>query len=183
MIFRFRLVSDEVSNFKREIEIDGTATFLDLKNAICDSVNYDKNEMCSFFICDDDWEKQKEITLEEMDADSDCYLMDECVLSDFLDDEGQKLLFTFDYMTDRSLFMELKKIITGRVLMDPVCTLALGKAPQQNVDIDEYTRKIDEKAANVAAQNIEDLDEEFYGADEYDPSEFDAEGYDEINYE
>lgn len=183
MIFRFRLVSDEVSNFKREIEIDGTATFLDLKNAICDSVSYDKNEMCSFFLCDDDWEKQKEITLEEMDADSESYLMDECVLSDFLDDEGQKLLFTFDYMTDRSLFMELKKIITGRVLMDPVCTLALGKAPQQSVDIDEYTKKIDEKAANIAAQDIDDLDEEFYGADDYDPSEFDAEGFDEINYE
>ncbi len=183
MIFRFRLVSDEVSNFKREIEIDGTATFLDLKNAICDSVNYDKNEMSSFFICDDNWEKTKEITLEEMDADSESYLMDECVLSDFLDDEGQKMLFTFDYMTDRSLFMELKKIITGRVLMDPVCTLSLGKAPQQSVDIDEFTKKIDEKAAAISAQEIEDLDEDFYGADEYDPSEFDAEGFDEINYE
>ena len=24
--------------------------------------------MTSFFICDDDWEKEKEVTLEEMDA-------------------------------------------------------------------------------------------------------------------
>ncbi len=31
MIFNFRIVSDEVDNFKREIEIDATATFLDLK--------------------------------------------------------------------------------------------------------------------------------------------------------
>ena len=35
MIFNFRIVSDEVDNFKREIKIDADATFLDLKNAIC----------------------------------------------------------------------------------------------------------------------------------------------------
>ena len=49
MIFNFRLVSDEVDNFRREISIDADATFLDLRNAICDSVDYDKNQMCSFF--------------------------------------------------------------------------------------------------------------------------------------
>ena len=43
MIFNFRIVSDEVDNFKREIKIDADATFLDLKNAICNSVGYDKN--------------------------------------------------------------------------------------------------------------------------------------------
>lgn len=188
MVFKFRIVSDEVANFKREIDIDASATFQDLKNAICDSVGYDKNQMCSFFICTDDWEKIKEITLEDMDVDSDqeVYLMDECELSDFLEDEGQKLMFTFDYMTDRSLFMELKRVVTGRMLKDPLCTLSLGKAPAQNVDFDEYTKALEDKAAKPAAASAADLgeiDEEFYGSDEYDPSEYEAEGFDEINYD
>lgn len=184
MIFKFRIVSDEVANFKREIDIDATSTFLDLKNAICDCVGYDKNQMSSFFICNDDWEKTREITLEDMDVDSDqdVWLMDECVLSDNLDDEGQKLLFDFDYMTDRNLYMELREIVTGRVLKDPVCTLSLGQAPPQFVDIEEFTNKIDTKAAAAAASDIEDLDEEFYGSDQYDPEEFEAEGYDEMRY-
>lgn len=63
MIFNFRLVSDEVDNFRREINIDADATFLDLRNAICDSVGYDKNQMCSFFLCDNNWEKGKETHL------------------------------------------------------------------------------------------------------------------------
>lgn len=185
MIFKFRIVSDEVNNFKREIDIDATATFLDLKNAICDSVGYDKNQMSSFFICGDDWEKQKEITMEDMDVDSDqdVWLMDECVLSDYLDDEGQKMLFVFDYMTDRCMFMELRSIITGKVLKDPVCTLSLGQAPQQIVDIDEFVKDIDDKSSKAISTDIDELGEEFYGSDDYDPSEFDAEGYDEINYE
>ena len=59
MIFNFRMVSDEVDNFRREINIDADATFLDLRNAICDSVSYDKNQMSSFFLCDNNWEKGK----------------------------------------------------------------------------------------------------------------------------
>ncbi|MDE6074381.1 MAG: hypothetical protein K2F80_07265 [Muribaculaceae bacterium] len=51
MIYNFRMVSDEVPNFRREIQIDADATFADLKNAICDAVGYDKNQMSSFFIC------------------------------------------------------------------------------------------------------------------------------------
>ena len=42
MIYNFRIVSDEVDNFRREISIDSDSTFLQLRNAICDSVGYDK---------------------------------------------------------------------------------------------------------------------------------------------
>lgn len=184
MIFKFRIASNEAPNFKREISIDGTATFEDLKNAICDSVQYDKNQMCSFFICNDDWEKTKEITLVDMDTDDDqdIWLMDECTLSDYLDDEGQKLLFTFDYMTDRSLAMELTEVVTGKVLKDPVCTLSIGQAPAQNVDFDAYTSELDAKASNSTA-SLDDLDEDFYGSDSYNDDEFDADGFGEMTEE
>lgn len=182
MIFTFRLVSDEVDNFKREISIDSDATFLDLRNAICDSVNYDKGQMNSFFLCDDNWEKGKEITLEDMGADSadDVYLMEETPLSDFLDDEGQRLIFVFDYLTDRCFFMELKKTQPGRSLKDPVCSLAFGNPPAQFVNLDEFEARIDEKAEKTAAADP-DLDESFYGSDEYNDYEFDASGFDEVN--
>ena len=43
MVFRFLILSDEVDDFKREIKIDSEATFLDLYNAIMDSVGYTKD--------------------------------------------------------------------------------------------------------------------------------------------
>lgn len=183
MIFRFRIVSDEVSNFKREIEIDGTASFLDLKNAICECVGYDKNQMCSFFICNDEWEKEKEITLEDMgfDSDQEVELMDDCELDNELDDEGQKILFVFDYMTDRCLYMELKDIITGRELKDPLCTLSIGKAPAQNVDLDEYTKNIDDKISTDTTE-IEDInDPDLFDGEGFDPSELEG-GFEEMNF-
>lgn len=179
MIFNFRVVSDEVDNFRREIQIDTTATFLDLKNAICDSVGFDKNEMCSFFICDEGWEKEKEITLEDMgtDSDQDAYLMDETVLEDFIDDEGQRLLFTFDYISDRSFFIEMNEIIPRRNLKDPVCTLSKGNPPAQLTDLSELDIT---PTAKTVIPSVEDLGEEFYGSDGYNDDEFDAEGFDEI---
>lgn len=180
MVYKFRLVSDEVDNFRREIDIDADATFLTLRNAICDSVGYDKNQMNSFFLCDDGWEKDKEITLEDMGSDSseDVYLMDECILSDYIEDEGQRMIFVFDYMTDRAFFIELKRSEPGKTLQDPICSLSMGQAPPQMVDLDEFEAKIDLKAASSA-----DLDADFYGSDEYNADEFDPEAFDEMTFD
>lgn len=180
MIFTFRLVSDEVDNFKREIKIDSTDNFLSLRNAICDCVGYDKGQMSSFFICDRNWEKKKEITLEDMgtDPDQDIWIMEETELGELLDDKGQRLLFVFDYLTDRSFFMELVDVEPGKSLKDPFCSLSLGVAPDEAVDIHEFENKIDAKSSASM-----DLDEDFYGSDQYNDDEFDAEGLDEMNFE
>ena len=176
MIFNFRLVSDEVDNFKREIKIDADYTFLDLKNAICDAVGYDKNQLCSFFLCDSNWEKETEITLEDMgkSSEDDVWLMEETILSDYIEDEGQRLIFMFDYMTERSFFIEMKEMITGKKLKDPLCTLAIGKAPVQIMDLKEFEAKID---AKLTVASVEDIGEEFYGSEEFNADEFDAEGF------
>ena len=183
MIFNFKIGSDEVSNFKREIRIDARATFLDLKNAICDAVGFRKDELSSFFLCDEDWEKEKEIAVEDLDseADEDVYLMDECVLEDYIDDEGQKLLYTFDYGKDRSLLMEMNELITGKDLLDPLCTLSSGKAPAQYVEDsaeDEQETKTVQKPTT-----LEDFDDPMYGEEEYSPEEFDESGFSELNEE
>ena len=158
MIYKFRIVSDEVDNFKREICIDSDASFLELHDAILDSVGFSKDQMTSFFICDDDWEKKTEITLMDMgkDSDEDTWIMASTKLSDLIEDEGQRLVFVFDYMTDRMFFMELKEIEPGKDLETPVCT--------KNV-----------------ANNSSDFDETFYGDETFDPSELDEEGFADLN--
>lgn len=182
MIFNFRLASDEVSNFRREIKIDARATFLDLKNAICDAVGFHKDQLSSFFLCDNDWEKDKEIAVEDLGSgtDEDIYLMDECVLEDYIDDEGQKLLYTFDYDNDRSFFIEMKELITGKDLRDPVCTLSTGKAPAQHVEEVEEVPEVKTPQKNTS---LEDFDETMYGDDEYNPDEFDESSFSELNEE
>lgn len=56
MVYKFVIISDEVDDFFREIQIDSEATFLDLHNAILKSVGYPDDQMTSFFLCEDNWE-------------------------------------------------------------------------------------------------------------------------------
>ena len=55
MIYKFVIVSDEADNFKLQIAIDSTATFMQLRNVILDSAGYGKDQMDSFYICDEEW--------------------------------------------------------------------------------------------------------------------------------
>lgn len=178
MVYKFKLVSDEVTNFAREIEIDSESSFLQLRNVILESVDYTKDELDSFFICDDDWTKNEEITLEDMgsSSDQDVWLMDDTPLSEFIEDEGQKLIFMFDYMTERSFFMELKEIEPGRSLLDPICTLKRGKAPKQESELPELD-------VNVSTPGLkDDLDVDFYGDSEFNDDEI-ADLSDDIDFE
>lgn len=170
MVYRFTIISDEVDDFVREIQIDSEATFFELHEAIIKSVGYTDDQMTSFFICDEDWEKEKEITLEDMDKSSeeDSWIMKETLLSDLIEDEKQKLIYVFDYMTERSFFLELSEIITGKDLAQAVCSKKAGEAPKQLLDFEEMT------ATNTSI----DLDENFYGDESYDSEDFDAEGFD-----
>jgi hypothetical protein len=172
MIYRFLILSDEATDFVREIEIDPEATFLDLHQAIIESTGYASDQMCSFFICDEDWERKTEITLIDMDKSSekDNYIMENTQLEEFLEDEDQKLIYVFDYMTERSLFIELREIIPGKTLSQAVCARSEGMPPPQMINFDEI---LDTK---MPATDV--LGEDFYGDSEYDPEELDSEGFD-----
>ena len=179
MVYRFKLVSDEVNNFSREFEIDSSATFLQLRNAILDSVEYSKEDFNSFFLCDDDWQKHEEITLEDMgsSSDQDIWVMGDTPLNELIEEDGQKLLFVFDYMTERAFFMEMKESYPGRTLSDPICVLKRGKAPAQYVDLDEFETKFDQSAVSAALPADElDLDD-IYDGPQYDEEDI-ADGFD-----
>ena len=142
MVYRFTIISDEIDNFRREIQIDSDATFLDFHNAILKSVGYPNDQMTSFFICEDNWEKREEITREEMNTSSevDNWVMADTPLDELIEDEKQRLIYIFDPLTERCFFIELKEIITGKTLTEAVCTASQGNPPKQTVDFDEYAK-------------------------------------------
>jgi hypothetical protein len=174
MVYKFTILSDEVDNFVRVIKIDSEAKFIDLHNAILDSVSYEKNLMTTFFICADNWEKGQEVTLVEMESSSeyDNLVMEDTTLEDLLVDENQKLLFVFDMISDRVFFIVLTEIIPRQNLEKPVCISSEGKPPVQSIEDDSITV--------VPKANI---DENFYGDEDYETEELDQEGFGELNFD
>ena len=177
MIYKFRLLSDEVDNFRRDIQIDSEATFLELHNAILESVNYPDDQMTSFFICTDQWIKTVEITREDMGgmSEDENYSMAETVIGDVIEDEKQKLMYVFDPLADRAFFMELSKIEFGKDIEEAVCVKSTGDAPVQLLNFDELMSKTN---ATASAGLDDDFNEDFYGSEGYNEDDIDLDGYD-----
>lgn len=179
MLYTFILVSDEVDDFMREITIDSTATFLDLHKAILASVSYTEEGMASFFICNEDWSKEQEITLVEMDTSSefDNFVMEETGLEEFIEEEKQKVLYVFDYFTDRAFFMELKEITLSKRQDKAICTALIGDAPEQFIE-DLF---VEEKAIKTPIVGLP-IDENFYGDEGFNEDELDEESFSDVDF-
>ena len=183
MLYRIKFISDEVDGFVREVKIDSDATFLDLNNIILQSCGYPDDQMTSFYICNEEWERGQQITREDMgvgDADEDIYVMDEVRHSEFIEDEEQRLEFVFDPFADRCFFLDVKEIIPGESLKAPVILRAKGEAPRQIDELDmELTAPVANakgKKAAVAAE--EDFDDEaVFGDAAFNDDDIDLEGF------
>ena len=134
MVYKFRLLSDEKENFARDFEVRSNQTFYDLHQVIQKNLHYDQSQVASFFICNDQWEKEQEITLFDL-SDESLYnpiAMGNAIFSDHITGLKQKLLYVFDFFNERAFFIEvvdIQKETPGKTY--PVCTLSRGSPPEQ----------------------------------------------------
>ncbi len=179
MVYRFKILSEESESFCRIIDINPDDTFLSFRNAILESVNFPKDEINSFYLCEDDWSRVNEVAMEDFgtSSDRDLWLMSDTPVSELVEEEGQKLEFVFDGFTERSFIMELKEIITGERVDQPVCVRKEGKVPVHHVDIEEFEKEVAKKAADISR----DLDMDFYGDSEFNEEEL-GEGFDNLDF-
>lgn len=169
MVYRFTFITDEDDAFVRIIDVDSEATFFDLHKAIQASVQYNDEQITSFFLCNDNWEKGQEITLIEMDSSSeyDNLVMDSTRLEEFLSEETQKIFYVFDPLFERGFYGELTEIITGKSLSEPKCVQAEGDAPAQMME-DDVLSAVDKNSG---------FDMDFYGDSDFDMDELDEDGF------
>jgi hypothetical protein len=134
MIFKFRLLSSEMDDFVRDFEISSSQTFYDLHKAIQENCKYDPSQIASFYLCNDNWEKETEITLFEIPEDKGklTLAMDNSVLSDHITELKQKLIYIFDIFNERAFFIEFVGIRDDDPSESfPLCTLSRGSPPVQ----------------------------------------------------
>lgn len=182
MIYKLTFTSDEVENFKLVFEADSEATFLDLHNAILAAAGYPDDQMTSFFICNDEWEREQEVTLVDMGGGNyeyDNMVMNETRLSELLYEPKQRILYVFDPMFDRNFFGSLTAIKPGTA-NGVECTEKKGKAPKQL----QTDAGFDAAMASKKSKGGDDfMDEDFYGDSQYDADELDMEGFQDLSFE
>jgi hypothetical protein len=134
VVYTFRMISNEEDDFQRDFEIRADHTFFDLHLAIQKNLGYDKSQMASFVLTNDKWERETEITLFDMsdEPSEDALIMDKVSVGKICIHRKQKLLYIFDFFSDRCFFIELVKIEDADPHVTyPKCILAKGKIPVQ----------------------------------------------------
>lgn len=182
MLYRIKFISDEVDGFVREVKIDSEANFLDLNKLILCSCSYPDDQMTSFYICNEEWERGQQITREDMGvggADEDIYVMDSTRLSEFIDDEEQHIEFVFDPFADRCFYLDVVELIPGEHLDEGIVVRSKGEAPRQINDIDLDMSGValgGKKGAAVASDSYDD-DALFGDGSAFNDDEIDLDGF------
>lgn len=182
MVFRIKFICEEVDGFVREVKIDSDATFLDLNKIILKSCNYPDDQLTSFYLCNDEWQRGEQITREDMgfsSSDEDVYVMEKTRLSEFIEDEEQHLEFVFDPFSNRSFFLDVKEVIFSEHLAEAEIVRAKGDAPQQIEMSNDDPLTLIKGGKKKAAAADDDYgydssygDDVAYNADEIDPDGF-----------
>ncbi len=170
MIFQFRIISDENKDFARELLINGDQTFLDFHNALQENLGYDPHQLASFFITNKAWEKQLQITLidmmDEEDAENEtCTTMDCSRIEEHVNPEEQRMLYVFDFFSERSFFIELTELMKDLENKQlPKVSFEHGDPPAQiNLGLDNlsFSEEEDDDDDDSFGFNEEDLGEGF----------------------
>ncbi len=134
MVFGFRLVGAGEKPFYRYFEVKEDQTFFDFHTSIQQELGYDKNQLASFFLANNNWEKGLEINLFDMTEDTftPVIIMDRTQLRELITEEKQRLLYVFDFFSERAFFIELVSITHSEEnITYPRCISGKGTPPEQ----------------------------------------------------
>jgi len=110
-VYYFRLLSDQDEEFFRDIEILSDQTFAEFHDIIQRSIEFEGNELASFYQCNRDWEKLHEITLIDMEEDElPLTVMNKARLFQFVDGLRQRFLYEYNFLSPTTLFIELMQV-------------------------------------------------------------------------
>ena len=97
------------------------------------------------------------------------------IRDELLEDEEQKLIYTFDPANDRIFYLELTEIVTGKTSDKAECTMSRGKAPQQLKGFDLDFNSLGGDSTDLDL-DLDDFGTEGYNDDEFDPESFGIDG-------
>ena len=183
-VYKFRVVIDTKEDVFRDIEIKDSQTFEDLHGAIIAAYEFRGDQMTSFYMSDDSWEKGLEIGLMDMSFGEEAGppTMKTAKLSSFVEEKNQKILYVYDFLKMWIFYIELiEEKEEEPDQLYPCLALSFGDAPSEDdkemedlfsgieevketssdplqAEIDDIMNEFDEDEAEPGFENIDDFD-------------------------
>lgn len=147
--YRFRMLHEDHEDFLRDFDLMSKQSFADFHDIIKQNVSLKGNELASFFVCDPNWRKKKEITLinmqEEVEEEEDAgqeerglrsksakkiptIEMEKVRIKDVIDDPHQRLIYEYNFLNPLTFYIELTRILEADPRQSyPLCSKSSGE--------------------------------------------------------
>jgi hypothetical protein len=134
MVFKLKIISDKIENFVMHIDADANSTFFELHEAIQDECKFDPSELSTFILADEEWDPGMEIAMFDNNSsiENSIPTMKNATLGDYLKEKEDKLIYVFDVINQKSLYIELNEIVMEKKLNAPIVTYKRGLDPLQD---------------------------------------------------
>lgn len=139
MLYKFRVLIDYEKDVFREIEILSDQTYMDLNNAILNAFEFSGEQMASFYMSNDDWDKGEEIMMFDMGDDQLGRSMENTQLKDLVSEVNQKVLYIYDFLRFWIFYIELVSIRDEESNVNyPILVGQFGLAPKEDEKSDDF---------------------------------------------
>lgn len=193
-VYCFRILNSDNEKFLRDVAILEDQSFLELHEFIVEICGFRDNELASFYLCDDAWYKETEISLMDMSIDEsdlekfktdDEYMavpvstMSNTNIGDVVKNVGRKILYEYDFMSPITLFVECISIDETDDDDYPACVKSFGdleevievqRAKKNEIDLDDLCNQ--DLLSDIDLDDVyEDDDIDYYiddGFNDYD---------------
>ncbi|MEN9742886.1 MAG: hypothetical protein RLZZ65_691 [Bacteroidota bacterium] len=185
--FRVLLDSDKNEEVFRDILIAADANFETFYHAIMEAFAFKGDQMASFYVSNDSWDKGHELSLLDLSYDDDAIdepasVMKQATIQDFIEEPDQRFILVYDFLRMWIFLVELIAY-EKETPVAPLMALAIGTAPleQSRALLDENL--FGDEVLGSPTQADDDEEDE-YGFQDFDDdyADDDLNDYNEYEY-
>jgi hypothetical protein len=139
--YKFRILLDTADGKEifRDIQISAADNFETFYRSIIESFEFSGQELASFYVSNENWDKGHEIALMDMQIGENLNApstMAETILEDIVNSDDQKFILVYDFLRMWCFLIELIET-NEEATSSPILDLSVGEAP------DETSREMD----------------------------------------
>jgi hypothetical protein len=169
--YKFRVLIDtnDTEEIFRDIVISSSDNFEVFYRAIIASFEFSGQELASFYVSNEEWDKGHEIALMDMQLNESLNapsIMTETILSDLVTSKNQRFILVYDFLRMWCFLIELVEVLAEE-FDGPQLDMSIGIAPL------EESKEIDLESSFEAGPSMDlgnDIDDIF--SDSSDDDEF-----------
>jgi hypothetical protein len=138
MLFTFRVLIDYEKDVFRDVICRDDQTFMEFSKAIISAFDFSGDQMSSFYMSNDNWDKGEEIVQFDMGFEEESKSMENTLLKDMVAAKDQKILYIYDFLKLWIFYIELTSIESNKVGEYPQVLSRIGISPKEDDKSDDF---------------------------------------------